>query len=398
MTARAKPKPRSAVTTARVLRIAARTMSRPAAPYREGAVIAWVREFAARNPHLALRSDPSGNLELRRRGVRATASPLVLGAHMDHPGFRALRSTRLPKRRGFAIDALFLGGVRREFFAGARARFYVGDGDVPATTVAARVVRAASDPKSGELRVRLEARTAIPAGSWGVWELPDFRRSRRNPDLLETRAADDLAGVAGILAVLEVVDRIDPKQRVDVRGLFTRAEEVGFVGAIAAARSGRLPRGARIIAIEASKALPEAPQGAGPILRVGDRTSVFDDALTRWLSRVATHLAGPKGNRFAWQRRLMDGGTCESTAYQLYGYRSAALCVPLGNYHNMSERGRIEVESIRLSDLVGLVRFFEGMILRDSDCPRAGATDPLRTRLEKRFQRGARDLARDPFR
>lgn len=390
--------PRSAVSSARVLRIAERTMSRPAAPFREGAVIAWVREFASRNPHLVLRSDPDGNLELRRRGVRATASPLVLGAHMDHPGFRALRATRLPGRRGFAIDALFLGGVRPEFFPGARARFYVGDGDVPATTVAARVVRARPDPKSGELRVRLEARATVPAGSWGVWELPDFRRSRRDPDLLETRAADDLAGVAGILAVLEVVDRIDPKRRVDVRGLLTRAEEVGFVGAIAAARGGRLPKGARIVAIEASKALPHAPQGAGPILRVGDRTSIFDDGLTRWLGRVATDLAGPKGDRFLFQRRLMDGGTCESTAYQLYGYRCAALCVPLGNYHNMSERGRIEVESIRLSDLVGLVRYFEGMIQRDADCPRAGAADPLLARLEKRFARGARDLRRDPFR
>jgi endoglucanase len=405
VTARAKAKHRSVVTTARVLRIAERTMSRPTAPYREGAVIAWVRDFAARNPQLVLRSDPSGNLELRRRGVRATAAPLVLGAHMDHPGFRALRSKRLPGRRGFAVDALFLGGVRREYFPGARARFYVGEGDVPATTVPARIVRAAPDPKSGELRVRLEAHAAVPAGSWGVWELPDFRRSRRNPDLLESRAADDLAGVAAILAVLEVVDCIDPARRVDVRGLFTRAEEVGFVGAIAAARCGRLPAGARIVAIEASKALPHAPQGAGPILRVGDRTSIFDDGLTRWLSRVATDLAGPihaagsaaTGNRFAWQRRLMDGGTCESTAYQLYGYRCAALCVPLGNYHNMSERGRIAVESIRLSDLVGLVRFFEGMIQRDSDCPRAGAPDPLRLRLEKRYERGARDLARDPF-
>jgi endoglucanase len=258
------------------------------------------------------------------------------------------------------------------------------------------VVRARPDPKSGELRVRLDARGTVPAGAWGVWELPDFRRSRRDPDLLETRAADDLAGVAGILAVLEVVDRIDPARRVDVRGLLTRAEEVGFVGAIAAARSGRLPKGARIVAIEASKALPHAPQGAGPILRVGDRTSIFDDGLTRWLGRVATDLAGPKGNRFAFQRRLMDGGTCESTAYQLYGYRCAALCVPLGNYHNMSERGRIEVESVRLSDLVGLVRFFEGMIQRDADCPRAGAVDPLHARLEKRFARGSRDLRRNP--
>ena len=104
---KARAKRASAVRAGRVLRIAERTMSRPTAPYREGAVIAWVRDFAARNPHLVLCADPHGNLELRRRGVRATATPLVLAAHMDHPGFRALRCTRLPGRRGFAVDALF---------------------------------------------------------------------------------------------------------------------------------------------------------------------------------------------------------------------------------------------------------------------------------------------------
>jgi endoglucanase len=184
-----------------------------------------------------------------------------------------------------------------------------------------------------------------------------------------------------------------------VRGLLTRAEEVGFVGALAVARRGHLPRAARIVAIEASKALPHAPQGAGPILRVGDRTSVFDDGLTRWIGRVASELEGPKGKRFRWQRRLMDGGTCESTAYQLYGYRCAAMCLPLGNYHNMSDRSgrRIEAESIRLSDLVGLVRFFEGMVRRDSDCPPPGRTDPLRARLDRRFRVSARELRRDPF-
>jgi endoglucanase len=151
------------------------------------------------------------------------------------------------------------------------------------------------------------------------------------------------------------------------------------------------------VAIEASKALPHARQGDGPILRVGDRTSTFDDALTRWIARVAAELAGPSGRRFRWQRRLMDGGTCESTAYQLFGYRCAALCVPLGNYHNMSDRGRIAAESIRLSDLVGLVRLFEGMVRRDPDCPRSGARDPLRRRLERRFRGASRELRRDPF-
>jgi endoglucanase len=230
-----------------------------------------------------------------------------------------------------------------------------------------------------------------------MWDLPAFRRDPRRGDLLETRAADDLAGVAAILALLDVVERVDPRRRVDVRGLFTRAEEVGFVGALAVARARRLPRHTRLVAIEASKALPEAPQGGGPILRVGDRTSVFDDALTRWIARVGARLAEETRGRFVWQRRLMDGGTCESTAYQLYGYRCAALCLPLGNYHNMGERGRIAVESIRLGDLVGLVRFFEGLVRFDADAPRPGAPDPLRRRLEAGFRRARRELARDPF-
>src|SRR5690606_25777028 len=208
-------------------------------------------------------------------------------------------------------------------------------GDVPARVLAAR-----PDPASGELRVELEARAPVPPGAFGTWDLVPFRRAPRDPDLLETRAADDLAGVAAILALLDAIDEIDPARRVDVQGLFTRAEEVGFVGAVAVARARRLPPGARIVAVEASKALPNARQGDGPILRVGDRTSIFDDGLTRWIARVGTELAGPAGRggaeRFRWQRRLMDGGTCESTAYQLYGYRCAAMCLPLGNYHNMT--------------------------------------------------------------
>jgi endoglucanase len=381
---------RSKIEPARVLRIAARTLSRPTAPYREGAVIAWVRAWAAGVPHVAVRADRDGNLELRRRGVSANRSPLVLAAHMDHPGFRALRSR--PRRRGgVEVDALFLGGVRPECFAGSPVRFHDADGrELRARVVGVRRAR-------GALRARLHAKAFVPAGALGVWDLPPFRRASRDPDLLETRAADDLAGVAAVLALLEAVDRIDPQRAVDVRGLFTRAEEVGFVGALAVARGRRLPRGARVVAIEASKALAHAPQGAGPIVRVGDRTSVFDDALTRWIARVAAELESRRAG-FRWQRRLMDGGTCESTAYQQYGYRCAALCLPLGNYHNMSDRrpDTIAAESIRLSDLVGLVRLFEAMVRRDADCPRPRSPDPLRARLDRRFRAAAHELRRDP--
>ncbi|MBW2235428.1 MAG: hypothetical protein JRG85_08495 [Deltaproteobacteria bacterium] len=379
---------RSAIRPDNVLRLARRTLSCPTAPYREGEVIAWLREFSAARPHLRLGEDADGNVSVRRRGVRASRAPLVLAAHMDHPGFRARRCAAR-RDGGFRVEADFLGGVPLSSFAGARARFF-HDGE----EIRARVERAALDRRSGRKRVVLRARRPVPAGAYGMWDLPAFRYSP-DRDLIESRAVDDLAGLAAILALLDAVDRIDRRRRVDVRGLFTRAEEVGFVGALSVAAGKRLPRAARIVAIEASMALPDAPQGAGPIVRVGDRTSVFDDRLTRWISGVGLRLAGPKGGRFAWQRKLMDGGTCESTAYQLFGYRCAGMCLPLGNYHNVGRGGRIAPESIRRSDLVGLVRFFEGLV-RD-DGPTAAAGDPLRKRLDTLLARSRRDLARDPF-
>lgn len=375
---------------ARVLALARRTLSCPTAPFREGAVMAWVLEFVAERRHLAVRVDRDGNMLLSRRGVRRGRSPLVLSAHMDHPGFRARASRRL--NGSWTVSAQFLGGVRPEFFRGARALFFS-----PAGNVRAAVTHVRHDRSSGELEASLRAAKEVPAGAFGMWDLPAFRLAPRARGVLESRAVDDLAGVAAALALLDVVDRIDPGKEVDVRALFTRGEEVGFVGALAVARGRRLPQRARIVSLEASKAFPHAPQGAGPILRVGDRTSSFDDGLTRWMARVATALAGPRGRGFRWQRRLMDGGTCEATAFQLYGYRSAALCVPLGNYHNMSEDGKIRTESIHASDLVGLVRLLEGLVKHDGDCPAPGVTDPLRKRLDRGLRRRRRDLARDPF-
>jgi endoglucanase len=93
----------------------------------------------------------------------------------------------------------------------------------------------------------------------------------------------------------------------------------------------------------------------------------------------------------------MDGGTCEATAFQQHGFRCAALCVPLGAYHNMGDDGRIRAESIRLSDLVGLIRFLEGLVRRDDDCPKPRARDPLRARFDTILRRRRRALAGDPF-
>jgi len=49
----------------------------------------------------------------------------------------------------------------------------------------------------------------------------------------------------------------------------------------------------------------------------------------------------------------MQGGTCEATAYALYGYRTAAMCVALGNYHNCGPGDRIAPEYVSLEDTLG---------------------------------------------
>src|SRR5438067_1475377 len=111
--------------------------------------------------------------------------------------------------------------------------------------------------------------------------------------------------------------------------LFTRAELAAFICAIHHAKSGLLQPDLTIVSHETSseKGGP-VRMGEGVIIRVGDRTSIFDSDASATLVALARLHAIPH------QRALMQGGTCEATAYQLYGYRSAGLCVALANSHN----------------------------------------------------------------
>jgi endoglucanase len=339
-------------------------MSLATAPFREDAVARWAGEFAARRPALRLEFDADGNLHLSRKAARKTASPIILSAHMDHPGFVAKACRRAG--RLFHGAAEFRGGVEKRFFARAKVRF--SPDDPPA-----RVLSVKEDPETGKKTARLLSPCPVPPGALGMWDLPAFRRKG---DFLWSRAADDLAGVTAALGVMDLLPFVDPKAQADVRVVLTRAEEVGFWGAVGAARSGAWPKAARLISLEASKALPGTPVGGGPVLRVGDRASLFDDGLSRSLARAAQSLQAAAPKEFRWQRRLMDGGTCEGTAYQAYGYRVGALCVPLLNYHNMGEKGKIAPEGVSLMDLTNLIRWLVYWVVDGADAP------PLKKRME----------------
>jgi putative aminopeptidase FrvX len=118
-----------------------------------------------------------------------------------------------------------------------------------------------------------------------------------------------------------------------------------------------LPREAKIIGLENSSAKAGAVIGAGPVVRVGDRRSIFDPRVTEFLIGVCRGLEadGKNGTDFQFQRKLMDGGSCETTVFCAAGYEAGAVCLPLGNYHNIGYRGKAGAEYVSLADLQGLI-------------------------------------------
>ena len=161
-----------------------------------------------------------------------------------------------------------------------------------------------------------------------------------------------------------------------------------------AGRERLLPEDALVVAVETSSmAGGRAEQGGGPIVRVGDAVHVFSPALTRWMTALAQELAGERREGFPYQRRLMDGGVTEATAYDLYGYETGAACIALGNYHNAGPRGRVRAETVHLGDLEGLVRLFERM---HEQVPRFGRALPGLLRRYDRLGREAAPLLRSP--
>lgn len=165
--------------TADILAIARRILAQPTAPFHEDAVRREIRTLLADCPHVALTEDRFGNLLAHYRRGKAAAR-LAFAAHMDHPGY-----------------------VGREFLGGVPGRY----------------LKEARDEKFGAFR---------------MWDLPacEIRAGRirsrvRRPHRLHGHRRDA------------------PRTRAHRRGVrrvgaFTRAEEVGFVGAIELAKSGLL--------------------------------------------------------------------------------------------------------------------------------------------------------------
>ncbi|WP_372845096.1 M20/M25/M40 family metallo-hydrolase [Pontiella sp.] len=334
--------------TSSELKVLKEVVSLPTAPFCESAVQDYVWRWAGENG-IAIKRDGHGNMLLTYPGKgRQSGKPWVLQAHMDHPGFAFI------KRRGRQAQAWFRGGVLPEFFPEARMRFFPVDGEPVGGTV--RTAR--RDKESGFLRcaVELDAPAALAEGTLGMWDLPAWSRKGAR---LGLRVADDLAGVAVILLTLDRLKRQGAAR--SCHGLLTRAEEVGFIGAISAAQNKTIDPSWPVLGIECSKEQPSAKLGNGAVVRVGDRSTIFDPALTAHLRETARELAP-----LAFSESLMPGGSTESTGLALMGHRTCAVCLPLGNYHNMGPKA-IAPEQIHLGDVESLLALLAHVVQRAPD-------------------------------
>lgn len=343
----------------------------PTTSGREDRVVDWVTAWVDRRDDLKLVTDRVGNLLITVKGRRGKTEPVIAAAHMDHPGF-VVESVS-----GRDVTARFRGGVRTEYFDGAAVEFFdLRDGRHPGTV-------AEYDPDQNRALVRLKAPTSVLGiGSVGRWRFaPPSLGVKRGQ--LHAPACDDLAGVAAALTALDTARRKPELKHFGV--LLTRAEEEGLLGAIAAARDGTCPDGSRILSIETSRSFPDSPIGDGPIIRVGDKSSVFDADLTNRITDAVREA------KISYQRKLMAGGTCEATAFGAYGIPATGLCLALGNYHNMGALDAVEAgnakaavvapEVISLDDFDGLVNLML-VAARDLD----GVSGSLRQRLDSVFE------------
>lgn len=304
-------------------------LSTPTAPFHEYRVAAVIRELLAPLEHVTLEADAFGNLiATYRRGRRAAR--LAFGAHMDHPGWVQLDGKN---------D--FLGGVPPE---------------------------------------RLDSHPVEWFGDFGMWKLKPFELK---DGLIHSRVCDDLVGCAAIIAMFIELEARGVEAT--VHGLFTRAEEVGFIGAVELAKRWPFPKGVCFVSLETSAPRGGAEQGRGPVIRVGDRMSVFHDGVTAELLDAAT------ASGISHQRALLDGGSCEATVMNLHDIPAAGISVLLGNYHNCPPESGIAEEFISLNDAKNLVKLITATTIRLSQ---RKAGDSSKAQLKKRLENRVRDHRR----
>jgi putative aminopeptidase FrvX len=305
----------------------------------------------ARAAGLEVSIDEWGNVLATKPGSDPSAPGIAFVAHTDHPGYEVV------EQNGDDIVLKALGGVGKFAGAAGTSVLVIGrNGErIPATVISSE------DPEDNYTKSRraegwLATQTVyatlnspVALGDLPLPVVPDLLDYELEDGVISMRAADDLAGCAAILAALETI--MDEPTSGAVHGLFTRAEEVGLVGAILAAENELLPKSTIIVSVETSSILPGAELGSGVVIRTGDRAASFDYEAEAYLGEAA-HRIKSNNPDFKVQRQLMSAGGCEASAFKAFGYKVTGTAFPLGAWHNRGENGVVP-EFISKDDFVG---------------------------------------------
>ena len=347
-------------------------LSQPTSPFREDLVAeVAIRQLLHRQiPHFV---DPVGNVVIgvgSARDYRALlrdpdAEPLrILAAHMDHPGFdgaRWLDNRRLRIHWHGGSPLKHLGGAN-VWLATREGVFGYGQIRKPKLHKSGFYLETAEIQLKNPAQVRQFPAREIFGGL--AFRAPVWQSGKR----LYTKAADDLVGVFAILETAFTAYGHDGKKRPLFIGLLTRGEEVGFVGAIGHFELGWLAKAKRktiFVSLEASRTLPNAILGKGPIVRLGDRRTVYQADYLKVLSDVASRVLPGRH-----QQRIMDGGACEAAAATIWGLPAIGITVPLGNYHNQGFEGGQDCaalqgpapEFVHIDDIQGLLLLCRALV------------------------------------
>jgi len=357
-------------------------LSQPTSPFREGHVISLLTQVLSESG-VPFFQDPAGNLILGVRNQKEyralvrqkTDEPLrIFIAHMDHPGFHGESWTNDGK-----LSVKWHGGSPTADLEGARVWLADRAGwQTNATFTNAQLHVSGRMIVSGEVRFAADeladAQKRFPKGceifgGFG-FRAPVWEENR----CLYTKAADDLVGCFAIVSTaMDLFGKSKGKSKktknTSFLGLLTRAEEVGFIGAIAHLDLGWLKdpkRPLMAVSLETSRTLPGAEIGKGPVVRLGDRYTVFDPGKLRVFTELAEKVLPGRH-----QRRIMDGGSCEATAATVFGIPAVGISVPLGNYHNQCFEGGPDSrgplgpapEFVHLDDVQGLLELCKAILL-----------------------------------
>lgn len=346
----------------------------PTAPFHEEFVAARVKALAAERG-LKQREDRAGNLVLEYRNPGRWSRPVAFACHMDHPGFEVTAV------RGRQAWLRLLGGVDAPTLRSSRVVLLSEGGRVKAEVLG---VKMAKDRRKEDTMLRVRCARPVRVGDWGHFDLVGLSLAGGK---IRSKALDNVLSAALILCLLDSFSAAGRKGH--VYGVFTVAEEVGFVGAMELMRSRILPRSVPLVVMETSRELPGFKIGGGPVVRVGDRMSIYDDELTRWLTETGEALAAADTD-FRIQRALMPGGACEATLYQMEGQATCALALALANYHNMGRNGAA-AEWVNRRDAEQMLVLLEALSAKG---PIPGRREELRKRIWRQHRRYARRFRR----